>query len=56
METLTHIEYFFDHSRIERMLFDGTLDPHRGLLTPDRARPGLGLELKREDAERHRVA
>jgi L-alanine-DL-glutamate epimerase-like enolase superfamily enzyme len=55
METLIHIEYFFDHYRIERMLFDGTLDPHEGLLTPDRSRPGLGLELKREDAERYRV-
>jgi L-alanine-DL-glutamate epimerase-like enolase superfamily enzyme len=56
METLIHVEYFFDHYRIERMLFDGTLDPHDGLLTPDRSRPGLGLELKREDAERYRVA
>jgi L-alanine-DL-glutamate epimerase-like enolase superfamily enzyme len=47
METLIHIEYFFDHYRIERMLFEGTLDPHDGLLTPDRSRLGLGLELKR---------
>jgi L-alanine-DL-glutamate epimerase-like enolase superfamily enzyme len=53
METLIHIEYFFDHYRIERMLFDGTLDPHEGRLTPDRSRPGLGLELKREEAERY---
>ena len=56
METLIHIEYFFDHYRIEGMLFDGTLDPHEGLLTPDRSRPGLGLEFKREQAERYRVA
>src|SRR5205807_753459 len=45
METVLHIEYFFDHYRIEGMLFDGTLEPDQGLLTPDRTRPGLGLEL-----------
>jgi L-alanine-DL-glutamate epimerase-like enolase superfamily enzyme len=55
METIIHIEYFFDHYRIERMLFDGTLDPQQGCLTPDRSRPGLGLEFKREDAERYLV-
>jgi L-alanine-DL-glutamate epimerase-like enolase superfamily enzyme len=56
METVVHIEYFFDHYRIEGMLFDGTLDPSEGLLTPDRSRPGLGLELNREQAARYRVA
>ncbi len=55
MESLLHIEYFFDHTRIERMLFEGTLDPDQGRLTPDRSRPGLGLELRREQAERFRV-
>jgi L-alanine-DL-glutamate epimerase-like enolase superfamily enzyme len=55
METLVHIEYFFDHYRIERMLFDGTLEPDTGLLTPDRSRPGLGLELKQADARRYEV-
>jgi L-alanine-DL-glutamate epimerase-like enolase superfamily enzyme len=55
METVVHIEYFFDHYRIEEMLFDGTLDPDQGLLTPDRSRPGHGLELKRDEAERYRV-
>jgi L-alanine-DL-glutamate epimerase-like enolase superfamily enzyme len=52
METALHIEYFFDHYRIESMLFDGTLSPERGVLRPDRSRPGLGLELKRADARR----
>jgi L-alanine-DL-glutamate epimerase-like enolase superfamily enzyme len=55
METALHIEYFFDHSRIEQMLFDGNPDPHDGYLTPDRSRPGLGIELKRQDARRYEV-
>jgi hypothetical protein len=38
--------------RIERMLFDGVLEPEGGRLRPDRSRPGHGLELKRADAER----
>ena len=32
--------------------FDGTLDPVDGCLEPDRSRPGLGLELKRSEAQR----
>ena len=55
METLLHVEYFFDHYRIESLLFDGTLDPDEGLLTPDRSRPGLGIELKQADASRWEV-
>lgn len=50
-----HLEYFHDHVRIEHMLFDGALTPVRGELHPDTSRPGLGLELKRSDAERYRV-
>jgi L-alanine-DL-glutamate epimerase-like enolase superfamily enzyme len=41
-----HIEYFHDHVRVERMLFDGVLEPAAGALRPDRSRPGHGLELK----------
>jgi hypothetical protein len=55
METVRHIEYFYDHYRIEGMLFEGTLEPDRGLLTPDRSRPGLGLELKRDEARRYQT-
>lgn len=55
MESVIHIEYFFDHYRIERLLFDGTLDPEGGRLRPDRARPGLGIELKHQHAERYEV-
>jgi L-alanine-DL-glutamate epimerase-like enolase superfamily enzyme len=53
---LRHLEYFHDHQRIERMLFDGALNPEGGVLTPDPDRPGLGLELRSADAERYREA
>jgi L-alanine-DL-glutamate epimerase-like enolase superfamily enzyme len=46
-----HLEYFHDHVRIERMLFDGAPAPERGELSPDLRRPGLGLEFKEKDAE-----
>jgi L-alanine-DL-glutamate epimerase-like enolase superfamily enzyme len=46
MECALHIEYFADHVRAEGLLFDGTLEPEEGALRPDRARPGLGLELR----------
>jgi L-alanine-DL-glutamate epimerase-like enolase superfamily enzyme len=55
VERLRHLEYFHDHVRVERLIFDGTLTPAGGLLRPDRERPGLGLELKREDAEVYRA-
>jgi len=48
-----HVEYFHDHVRIERLLFDGVAEPVAGMLRPDRSRPGLGLELKRADASRY---
>ena len=51
---LRHVEYFHDHQRIERLLFDGALDPDGGLLTPDPGQPGLGLTLRESDAERYR--
>jgi L-alanine-DL-glutamate epimerase-like enolase superfamily enzyme len=50
-----HLEYFHDHARIERMLFDGACEPANGELRPDPTRPGLGLEFKHQDAERFRV-
>jgi L-alanine-DL-glutamate epimerase-like enolase superfamily enzyme len=52
---ISHVEYFHDHVRIENMLFDGVPQQHAGTLTPPH-RPGLGVELKRHDAERYRVA
>lgn len=50
---LRHMEYFFDHVRIERLFFDGAREPQDGTLAPDTHRPGIGLELKRQDAERY---
>jgi L-alanine-DL-glutamate epimerase-like enolase superfamily enzyme len=50
-----HIEWFHDHARIERMLFDGAPQPRQGLLRPDRDRPGLGLTLRSADAARYAV-
>jgi L-alanine-DL-glutamate epimerase-like enolase superfamily enzyme len=50
-----HLEYFHDHVRIEGMLFDGARVPLQGRLYPDLSRPGLGLELKRVDAEHYAV-
>jgi L-alanine-DL-glutamate epimerase-like enolase superfamily enzyme len=47
-----HVEYFFDHARIERQFFDGFVSPQKGFLTPDRSSLGLGLTFKRQDAQR----
>ncbi|MDR7300082.1 enolase C-terminal domain-like protein [Haloactinomyces albus] len=53
---LRHLEYFHDHVRIERIAFDGILEPEPdGLLRPDRSRPGLGLDVKDADLEQYRV-
>jgi L-alanine-DL-glutamate epimerase-like enolase superfamily enzyme len=48
--SLRHLEYFHDHVRVERLLFDGVADPLDGALRPDLSRPGCGLELKAADA------
>jgi L-alanine-DL-glutamate epimerase and related enzymes of enolase superfamily len=47
-----HIEYFHDHERIERMIFDGVPQVINGDLAPDLSRPGFGLEVKRKDAKK----
>jgi L-alanine-DL-glutamate epimerase-like enolase superfamily enzyme len=51
---LRHVEYFHDHQRIEQMLFDGTLRPQGGTMTPEQDEPGLGLTLRDADAEKYR--
>jgi L-alanine-DL-glutamate epimerase-like enolase superfamily enzyme len=50
-----NVEYFHDHVRIERMLFDGFIPARDGFLEPDRSRPGLGLIFKHKDAQRFAV-
>ncbi|MGH9128090.1 MAG: enolase C-terminal domain-like protein [Acidimicrobiales bacterium] len=50
-----HLEYFHDHHRIETMLFEGALAPDGGRLTPDLDRPGHGLTLRRDLAEKFRT-
>jgi L-alanine-DL-glutamate epimerase-like enolase superfamily enzyme len=52
---VAHVELFYDHARIERLLFDGYTEPKQGGLAPDLSRPGLGLELKTADAERFAI-
>ena len=54
-ETAVSLEYFHDHVRVEALLFDGVPSPAGGTLIPDASRPGLGIELKRADAERFRT-
>ncbi len=53
---LRHLEWFHDHVRIERLLFDGVLDPGGGSVTPGAdGAPGLGLTLVEERAAPYRV-
>ncbi len=52
---LRHAEYFHDHVRIERMIFDGVVEPIDGALSPDQSQPGLGLTLKRADAQKFAI-
>jgi L-alanine-DL-glutamate epimerase-like enolase superfamily enzyme len=51
-----NIEYFHDHARIERMLFEGFISPQHGRLQPDRSAPGLGLTFKHQDAAQYAAA
>lgn len=53
LKTLRHMEYFADHVRIERMLFDGAREPDGGTLSSDASVPGIGLTFKRADAARY---
>jgi len=55
VDNIRHLEYFADHVRLDRLLFEGVIDPLGGMLHPDLSRPGLGLELKRADARAYEV-
>lgn len=49
---LRHMEWFYDHVRIEQSVFDGAPTPENGLLSPALDRVGHGLSFKQRDAER----
>jgi L-alanine-DL-glutamate epimerase-like enolase superfamily enzyme len=52
---LRHMEWFYDHERIEQHLFDGAPRVAEGRARPRRDQPGHGLTLRRQDAERFAV-
>jgi L-alanine-DL-glutamate epimerase-like enolase superfamily enzyme len=52
---LRHLEYFHDHVRIERLIFEGALPQVDGVLTPDRSRAGHGMCLNAAAADRFRI-
>jgi L-alanine-DL-glutamate epimerase-like enolase superfamily enzyme len=53
---LRHLEWFHDHVRIERILFDGVLTPDGGnIVAGADGAPGLGLTLNTERAQAYRV-
>ncbi len=53
---LRHLEWFHDHDRIERMFFDGVLDPTGGRVRAELSLPGHGMTFKEADAEAFRIA
>ena len=56
MNNAVHIEYFYDHARIEKIFFDGIAEVKNGRLSPNLLRPGLGIELKIQDADKYIAA
>jgi L-alanine-DL-glutamate epimerase-like enolase superfamily enzyme len=52
---LRHMEYFYDHVRIEQRFFEGAAAPKGGSLTPDLSRPGIGLTFKSSDASEYEL-
>jgi len=55
LRQLRHQEWFHDHARIEHLMFDGAPSPHSGVISADRNRPGIGLELKMADVSKYSV-
>ncbi len=53
VDTLRHVEYFHDHVRIERMLFDGAIEPVDGMLRPDAKARGLGITPRSSEMEQY---
>ncbi len=52
---LRPLEWFHDHVRIEEQLFDGAPVPRHGALEADLSLPGLGLELRRAEADKFQI-
>lgn len=48
-----HVEYFYDHARIEHLIFDGALSPEDGNIQPDPHRAGLGIRLRLSEVNRY---
>ncbi len=53
---LRHVEYFADHVRADHLLLAGVLEPTDGALVPDLRRPGHGLTVDDDMADRYRIA
>ena len=53
IEPLEHVEYFHDHARIESLLFEGCPALVGGALCPDPGKPGMGMRLREDVAERY---
>ncbi|MBP2328686.1 L-alanine-DL-glutamate epimerase-like enolase superfamily enzyme [Kibdelosporangium banguiense] len=51
-----HIEWFADHDRIEKIFFDGVLDPTGGTVSPDLSAAEHGMLLKRQDVAQYLVS
>ncbi|HEY7551097.1 MAG TPA: enolase C-terminal domain-like protein [Hyphomicrobiaceae bacterium] len=47
-----NVEWFHDHARIERMVFEGAPVPRGGFIEPDLNQPGHGLTFKESEAMR----
>ncbi|MFB6376071.1 MAG: enolase C-terminal domain-like protein, partial [Bradymonadaceae bacterium] len=50
-----HLEYFYDHVRIEQRFVEGAPEADDGQLVPDWSRPGLGIAPKYSDLDDYRV-
>jgi hypothetical protein len=53
---MRHVEYFHDHVRLDRLLFDGLPRVAGGAMVIDPSVPGHGISLMEEDAKEYRIA
>jgi L-alanine-DL-glutamate epimerase-like enolase superfamily enzyme len=53
---LRHLEWFWDHVRIESRFFDGALSPVGGALQLSASTPGHGMALRTDEIEMYRVS